>query len=94
MTTYTIDISCTGPTPAETDAHSGDKIVFNNTTGASVTITFSGTGVLNPSPHGSATIAANDNKRFTVGSTKGTQDFSYPDCGDELGVRSGKIVIS
>lgn len=94
MTTYTIDISCTGPTPSETDATHGDKIKFDNTTGASVTITFSGTGVFVPSPGGSITIAASGSDTLTVGNANGEQDYSYPECDDELGVRSGKIVIS
>jgi len=93
-TTYPVDISCDGPTPAEVDAKSGDKVQFNNTTGASVTITFSGTGVFNPSPGSSTTIAKDGSATFTVGSVTGTQDYSYPDCDDELGTRNGKIVIS
>ena len=89
-----IDISCTGPTPSETDAAHRDKINFSNTTGAPVTITFSGRGVFNPSPGGSTTIEKDGSKTLTVGNANGTQDFTYPDCGDELGTRSGKIIIS
>lgn len=89
-----IDISCTGPTPSETDATHRDKIKFSNTTGAEVKITFTGTGVFNPSPGGSTTIAKDGSKTLTVGNANGTQDFSYPECDDELGVRGGKIVIS
>ena len=93
-TTYDIDISCDGPTPGTVNATHGDKINFENTTGASVTITFSGTGVFVPSPGGSITIATGESEKLTVGNANGEQDYNYPECSGELGTRGGKIVIS
>ena len=91
MTKHTIDISCTGPTPEDTTVTNGDKVTFDNTTGASVTITFDTPGVFNPSPGGSITIAKDGTKKLNVGKIKDGTCFSYPDCEAALGTRSGRI---
>jgi plastocyanin len=94
MTDHTITVSCDGPSPEQTDAIPGDQVTFTNTTGADKTITLSGNGGFNPSPGGSFNLANNDSETKIVGSKKGEIDFSYPDCGDELGTRSGRIVVN
>jgi hypothetical protein len=94
MADHTITISCDGPSPETTNVGHTDKVTFDNTTGAEVTITFTGTGVFNPSPGGSTTIEKDKSKTLTVGNTNGEQDFSYPECDDELGTRNGKIKVS
>lgn len=95
MTDQTIDISCTGPTPNDVTVANGDKVTFDNTTGASVTITFSGNGIFNPSPGASTTIDKDASKTYTIGNAKASdeQDYSYPDCTPELDARTGKIRI-
>ena len=91
MANHDIDISCTGATPEDTLVSNGDKVTFSNTTGASVTITFSNSGVFNPSPGGSITIAKDGSKKLTIGTIANGTGFSYPDCGEALDTRSGRI---
>ena len=93
MTDHAITISCDGPTPESTPASSGDQVTFTNTTGVEKTITLSGTGSFNPSPGGSFNVGTDSPVTKRVGHD-GEIDFSYPDCGGELGTRHGKIIIS
>ena len=94
MADHTIEISCTGPTPTDTNASGGDRVGFHNTTGADTTITLSGSGAFNPSPGNSFDVGNNATVWKTVGNAKGEIDFSYPDCGGELGTRNGKIIVN
>jgi plastocyanin len=94
MSDYTITCSCAGPTPASQTVKSGDKVTFSNTTGASLSITFSGAGFLSPTPQNMITIGIGGTQVLTVGNvTSGEEDYTYPECGGELGTRGGKIVI-
>jgi len=88
---HDIDISCDGPDPEDTDASSGDQVTFINSTGASVTISFSASGVFNPSPGSTITIAKDGSRTLTIGTIGSGTDFEYPDCGEALGTRSGRI---
>lgn len=91
MKDHTIDISCTGPTPSDTTVASGDKVTFDNTTGASVTIAIDSPGIFNPTPGSTIAIAKDSSKKCTVGNISNGTGFSYADCGEALGTRSGRI---
>lgn len=94
MADHTITISCDGPSPTDTNASPGDKVTFSNTTGEDKTITLSGNGAFNPSPGSSFPVGNNASVTKTVGNANGEIDFSYPDCGGELGTRNGKIIVN
>ena len=94
MADHTITVSCDGPSPTDTNENPGDRVTFSNTTGADTTITLSGNGAFNPSPGSSFEIKDNASETKIVGNAKGDIDFSYPDCGGELGTRNGKIIVS
>ena len=94
MADHTITVSCDGPSPTDTNANPGDQVTFTNTTGEDKTITLSGNGGFNPSPGSSFSVANNASVTKVVGNAKGEIDFSYPDCGGELGTRNGKIIVN
>lgn len=91
VTTHAIDISCTGPSPSSTKVGSGDKVEFDNTTGALVIISIGTPGIFNPAPGSTISIASGGNQTLTVGNPRGGSTFSYADCGEELGTRNGTI---
>lgn len=91
MADHSIDISCTGPTPQNTTVVKDDNVTFDNTTGAQVTITFEHPGVFQHSQGRTITIAKNDHATLRINQINQGTGFSYPDCEEALGTRSGRI---
>jgi len=91
MTDHTIDISCDGPTPGTIHVTHGDKVYFSNSTGAAVTIHVDNPAVFNPQPNGTFTVASGQSKRQVVGDIGNGTGYEYPDCGEALGTRNGRI---
>lgn len=95
MASYTITISCDGPSPTPLPAtgalNPGDKVTFDNEIPGPVTITFTDPGVFNPSPGSTITLDTDDDATLTIGNVSGGTTYSYPECGEALGTLSGRI---
>jgi hypothetical protein len=84
-----LDISCDGPTPVCLEANSGDPITITNSTGAATTLLLANAGVFNPS-HGTSLALPVGDWSGHIGNT--SSDYTYPDCEDESGEYSGKVM--